>query len=70
MTVYHIILSSLFELAAIILILWGFAHEEKVAKWEQKQWAKFKRFLRKQLRKSKRIVAWAEKPSKNGGETV
>lgn len=66
MTAFYIMLSSLFELTAIILLLWGFAHEEKVAKWEQKQWKKFKRWLRKQLRKSDRIVAWAEKSAKHG----
>lgn len=27
---------------------------------------KFKRFIRRQLRKSKRLVAWAEKPTKHG----
>lgn len=27
---------------------------------------KIKRFIRRQLRKSKRIVAWAEKPAKHG----
>lgn len=68
MTAFYIMLSSLFELTAIILLLWGFAHEEKVVKWEQKQWKKFKRWLRTQLRKNPRIVAWAEKPSKNGGD--
>lgn len=70
MTAFYIMLSSLFELFAIALLLWGFTHEEKVAKWEQKQWARFKRFIRRQLRKSDRIVAWAEKPTKNGGEVA
>ena len=66
MTAFYIMLSSLFELTAIILLLWGFAHEEKVTKWEQKQWTRFKRWLRTQLRKSDRIVVWAEKPAKHG----
>lgn len=68
MTAFYIMLSSLFELTAIILLLWGFAHEEKVVAWENRVIRKTKRFIRKQLRKSKRIVAWAEKPSKNGGD--
>ncbi len=59
------IVRSLFEVLAIIFILYGFIRENRVIAWEQKQWKRFKRFLRKQLRKSPRIVAWAEKPTKH-----
>ena len=57
---------TILEAIAIVAILYGFANEPKVARWERKQWAKFKRFIRRQLRKSPRIVAWAEKPTKHG----
>lgn len=57
---------TFFEVLAIVAILYGFFNEPKVARWEQKQWKKFKRWLRTQLRKNPRIVAWAEKPTKHG----
>lgn len=59
-------LKSFVELAAIALLIYGFKHEEKVVAWEKKTWRSFKCFLRRQLRKSDRIVAWAEKPAKHG----
>lgn len=55
-----IIIPSFFEAIAVTTLLYLFCFEKHVAKWEQKQWARFKRFIRRQLRKSKRIVAWAE----------
>lgn len=60
------IIRTIIEAVAIVAILYGFFNEPKVARWEQKQWARFKRWLRRQLRKSDRIVAWAEKPVKHG----
>jgi hypothetical protein len=66
MTAFYIALSSLCELAAIALLIYGYLHEEKVMAWEQKMFRKAKQFIRRQLRKSKRIVAWAEKPAKHG----
>jgi hypothetical protein len=48
------------ELAGIALLIYGYRHEEKVIAWEQKMFCKVKKFIRRQLRKSKRIVAWAE----------
>jgi hypothetical protein len=66
MTAFYIMLSSLFELTAIALLIWGYMHEEKVIAWENKVIRKAKRFIRTQLRKSDRIVAWAEKPTKHG----
>lgn len=59
MTAFYIMISSLLELTAIALLIWGFYNESKIAEWERKQWAKFKRFIRRQLRKNPRIVAWA-----------
>lgn len=66
MTVFYIALSSLFELTAIALLIYGYIHESKVISWENRVIGKTKRFIRRQLRKSKRIVAWAEKPAKHG----
>lgn len=59
-------LLSFVELAAIALLIYGFTHEAKVVALEKKMWRSFKSFLRRQLRKSDRIVAWAEKPAKHG----
>lgn len=66
MTAFYIMLSSLFELTAIALVIYGYMHEEKVIAWENRIIRKAKRFIRRQLRKSKRLVAWAEKPTKHG----
>ena len=66
MTALYIALSSLFELFAIALLIYGYLHEDKVIAWEQKMFCKAKRFIRNQLRKSDRIVAWAESPTKHG----
>lgn len=66
MNVFYIMLSSAFELFAIALLIYGYIHESKVISWENKVIGKTKRFIRRQLRKSDRIVAWAEKPAKHG----
>lgn len=66
MTAFYIALSSLFELSAIALLVYAYMHEEKVVAWENRVIRKSKRFIRNQLRKSKRIVAWAETPAKHG----
>ena len=60
------VIRTILEIIAILAILYGFKHEEKVVAWEKKTWRSFKSFLRRLLRKSKRIVAWAEKPAKHG----
>ena len=60
------IIRTILEIIAILAILYGFTHEAKVVALEKKMWRNFKSFLRRQLRKSKRIVAWAEKPAKHG----
>lgn len=62
MTAFYIALSNLFELTAIALLIYGYMHEKKVIAWEQRVIRKAKKSLRNLLRKSKRIVAWAERP--------
>lgn len=60
MTAFYIALSSLCELTAIALLIYGYMHEEKVIAWENRVIRKAKRFIRNLLRKSKKIVAWAD----------
>lgn len=66
MTMFYIMMSSLFELMAIALLIWGYLHEEKVVVFEKEIIVRAKRNIRRLLRKSSRIVAWAEKPTKHG----
>lgn len=66
MTAAELIASSTIEAIAMAVFIWGYANKEKVIAFEIIVWSKFKRWLRRQLRKSKRIVAWAEKPTKHG----
>lgn len=66
MTAFYIALSSMFELSAIALLVYAYMHEEKVIAWENRVFSKAKRNIRKLLRKSKRIVAWAETPARHG----
>jgi hypothetical protein len=66
MTLSDIIASSTLEVIAMAVFIWGYANKEKVIAFEIIVWSKFKRWLRRQLRKSDRIVAWAEKPAKHG----
>ena len=60
------VIRTILEIIAILAILYGFTHEAKVVALEKKMWRIFKSFLRRQFRKSDRIVAWAEKPAKHG----
>lgn len=50
--------------------LWIYAYKHKrdaIVEWEYKHlWNPLKKSIRKLLRKSDRIVAWAEKPTKHG----
>ena len=39
------IIRTILEAIAIILLIYGFIHEEKIAKWEQKIWRKFKKWI-------------------------
>ena len=57
---------TFYEILAMLIIALVAINRKKIAAWERKQLAKFKRWLRTQLRKSDRIVAWAEKPAKHG----
>jgi hypothetical protein len=59
-----IIISSFFEAIAVTTLIYLFCFENDVAKWERRMWSSFKRWLRRQLRKSDRIVAWAESEDK------
>jgi hypothetical protein len=59
MTVSDIIASSTLEVIAMAVFIWGYANKEKVIAFEIIVWSKFKRWLRTQLRKSEKIVAWA-----------
>ena len=56
----NFLLDSLLESFMVTALIYLFCFEKHIAKWEQEQWARFRRFIRKMLRKSKRIVAWAE----------
>ena len=60
----EIIIKSFLEAILVTSLLYLFCFENDVAKWERRVWAKFKRFIRRQLRKSKTIVAWAESEDK------
>ena len=60
----EIIIKAFLEAIAVTSLLYLFCFENDVAKWERRVWAKFKQFIRRQLRKSKRIVAWAESEDK------
>lgn len=57
---------TFYEILAMLIIAIVAINRKKIAEWERRVWAKFKRWLRTQLRKSPRIVAWAEKPAKYG----
>ena len=58
--------SSAIEFTAIILFIYLYTRKDKIIAWEDKQIAKAKRFIRRQLRKNERIVEWANEPAKHG----
>ena len=66
MTAFYTMLSSLFELFAIALLIYGYMHEEKVIARENKFIGKVKRFIRKSLKSNSRFMAWLNKPQKHG----
>lgn len=66
MSISEIAISSTIQIILIALFIWGYANKDKVIAFEIIVLSKFKRWLRTQLRKSDRIVAWAEKPTKHG----
>ena len=57
---------TFYEILAMLVIALVAINKDKVVAWERKVWALFKSWLRTQLRKSDRIVAWAETPAKHG----
>lgn len=56
----NLIVLGFIQASVATLLVYIFCINPVVIAWERRQWAKLKRFLRRQLRKSKRIVAWAE----------
>lgn len=61
-----LIAQTFYEILAMLTIAIVAINRKKIAEWEHRIWERFKRFLRRQLRKSPRIVAWAAKPAKHG----
>ena len=61
----NLLMFSLAEATLATILVYLFCINPVVVAWERRQWARFKRFIRRQLRKSDRIVAWAE-----GGDKV
>lgn len=57
---------TFYEILAMLIIAIVAINRKKIAAWERRQWKKFKKWVRTQLRKNPRIVAWAEKPAKHG----
>lgn len=45
------IIRTLFEFAAVVLLIYGFCHESEVAEWEHKQLIKFIRFIERKIKK-------------------
>lgn len=60
MSAKELIASSTIEAIAMAVCIWGYANKDKVIAWEYKRlWNPLKKAIRKLLRKSDRIVAWA-----------
>lgn len=57
---------TLLEFIAAVGVVLLFVFEKRMIALERKAYAIIKDFIRKQLRKNPRIVAWAEKPEKHG----
>lgn len=58
--IINLLLLSFAQAAVITFFVYLFCINPQVVALERRMWAKFKKFLRRQLRKSKKIVAWAE----------
>lgn len=58
--IINLLMFSFAQAVIVTFLMYLFCINPKVVAWERRVWAKFKRFIRRQLRKSKRIVAWAE----------
>lgn len=47
------------ELVAIVLLAYGFLHEDKIALWERRQWKRFRRATHKMsIKLRKAIYNW------------
>lgn len=53
------IISSVLETVAVVGLGVGFIYEDEVAAWERAQWQRFKLWLHRTLRRSKKIREWA-----------
>ena len=62
----NLLMFSFAQAVVVTFLMYLFCINPKVVAWERRMWSSFKKWLRRQLRKSKTIVAWAEKPTKHG----
>jgi hypothetical protein len=60
------IFRTFLELVSAVGVVLLFVFEKRVIEFERRVFRTIKEFTRRQLRKSKRIVAWAKKPEKHG----
>lgn len=60
------IFRTFLEFTAAVGVVLLFLFEKRVITFERRAFRTIKEFIRRQLRKSKRIVAWAEKSEKHG----
>ena len=64
--IINLLMFSFSQAVIVTILMYLFCENPKVVAWERRVWSSFKRWLRRQLRKSPRIVAWAETPTKYG----
>lgn len=62
----NLIVLGFIQASVATLLVYFFCINPVVVAWERRMWTKLKKLVRRQLRKSKRIVAWAETPAKHG----
>lgn len=55
------IIKVILEVAAILLLLYGYLHEEEVAAWERKTWWKIKQHVKRRIRQAKRAREMARR---------
>lgn len=60
------IFRTFLELVSAVGVVLLFIFEKRVIAFERRAFRIIKEFTRRQLRKSKRIVAWVNKPEKHG----
>ena len=49
-------IKTFLELVAIVLLAYGFLHEEQIAAWERKTWAKFRKNCHRRNIKIRRAI--------------